>query len=295
MDRTDRRALIDGSIAVVAFAATLPLTRIALEGFSPQAMSFARLLGASVCALLALNLARAPLPQRHQLPGLAMVALGGVLGFPLLTAFALQDRPAAPAAIALALMPLATAAWARLRGHERPDLRFWQWAAAGSAGVLLFVSQQGAMLAAPELLGAGIAAAIAYAEGGRLARRMPGWQVMGWALMLVSPLSALGFGYSWAQQPLRQHAAPWLALAFLAVITQFGAFWFWYRALAAGVARGGQLQLLQPFITLLMAAWLLGESLDAELWLYAAAVVASVHFARNAGPRFNPNPEETQP
>jgi drug/metabolite transporter (DMT)-like permease len=284
-DRTDRRALLDGLIAVIAFAATLPLTRIALEGFAPMPLTFDRLLGAALAAFLALNLAGAALPKPRQLGGLALVAAGGVYGFPLLTAIALEGRAAGPAAIPLALLPLATALWSRLRAHEHPSRSFWLWAAAGSLAVLHFVWSNGPAAVAPELFGAALAAAIAYAEGGRLAREMPGWQVMAWALMLAAPGAALGFGYTWAHLALPLDAAPWLALGFLALITQFGAFWFWYRALATGVARTSQLQLLQPFLTLLLAALLLGESLSSELWLYAAMAVVTVHLARSRASR----------
>jgi drug/metabolite transporter (DMT)-like permease len=178
-------------------------------------------------------------------------------------------------------MPLATALWSRFRGHELPSPSFWLWAIAGSGVTLHYVWQAGDRLAAPELFLAGLAAAIAYAEGGRLAREMPGWQVMAWALVMGLPLAALGFGHSWASLTLPVTAPPWLALAFLALVSQFGAFWFWYRALASGVARGSQLQLLQPFLTLLLAALLLGESIPPELWLYGGAVAVTVYLARS--------------
>lgn len=271
-----------GLIAVCAFAATLPLTRIALEGFPPMPLTFGRLLGASIAAMLALKWSGADFPQRHQLPSLLLVTLGGVFGFPLLTAVALEGRSAAPAAIPLALMPLATAAWSRLRGHELPSPAFWFWASAGSGLVLYFVWQGGSSVATLELCVAGLAASIAYAEGGRLAQQMPGWQVMAWALVIGAPLAALGFGASWRPLTLPTSLSPWLALAFLALISQFGAFWFWYRALATGVARASQLQLLQPFLTLLLAALLLGEAIPPELWFYGAAVAITVQLARSS-------------
>jgi drug/metabolite transporter (DMT)-like permease len=282
-------------IAVTAFAATLPLTRIALEGFAPLPLTFGRLLGASISAMLALKIAGATWPRRHQLLRLLLVALGGVIGFPLLTALALDGREAAPAAIPLALMPLATAAWSRLRGHEKPSYGFWLWAIAGSTIVLQFVWITGTALAAPQLFVASLAAAIAYAEGARLAREMPGWQVMPWALVLTVPVAALGFGYTWARQPLPPSAAPWMALAFLALITQFGAFWLWYRALATGVSRTSQLQLLQPFFTLLLAAALLDEPIPAELWFYATAVAITVHLARSRSQQIQKPVKETTP
>jgi len=276
----------DGLIAVGAFAATLPLTRIALEGFAPVALTFGRLLGATLAASIILIALEAPFPKRHQFAGLLLVAAGGVFGFPLLTAIAMEGKEAAPAAIPLALMPLATALWSRLRAQERPSLGFWFWSLIGSTVVLHFVWNEGSTEVAPELFGAAAAASIAYAEGGRLAREMPGWQVMAWALMVAAPVTALGFGYTWAWLSLPTAAPPWLALAFLSLVTQFGAFWFWYRALATGVARTSQLQLLQPFLTLLLAAALLGETLAPGLWLHAGAVMASIYLAR--GGRLKP-------
>lgn len=282
-ERPPLRSSLDGLIAVSAFAATLPLTRIALEGFAPVALTFGRLLGATLAAFIMLNALEAPFPKRHQFAGLLLVAAGGVFGFPLFTAIALEGKAAGPAAIPLALMPLATALWSRLRAHERPSPGFWLWSLVGSLAVLHFVWDKGLTEVAPELFAAAAAASIAYAEGGRLAREMPGWQVMAWALMVAAPVTALGFGYTWTWIFLPTAAAPWLALAFLSLVTQFGAFWFWYRALATGVARTGQLQLLQPFLTLLLAAALLGEPLAAELWLYAGAVAASIHLTRTGG------------
>ncbi len=296
MRRTqDQSELKYGLIAVTAFAATLPLTRIALDAFPPLPLTFGRLLGASVAALLTLKWAGAHFPRRRQLPGLLLVALGGVFGFPLLTAAALEGRAAAPAAIPLALMPLATAAWSRLRGHELPSSAFWLWAALGSGLVLHFVWQANASLASGELLMAGLAASIAYAEGGRLAREMPGWQVMAWALALSTPLCAFGFGATWGPLTPPTEPAPWLALAFLALVSQFGAFWFWYRALAAGVARASQLQLLQPFMTLLLASLLVGERIPPAFWFYGAAVAVTVQLARTRKPGTILSVEETSP
>lgn len=291
----DRRALREGLIAVAAFATTLPLTVIALEGFPPLQLTFGRLMGASLFAICILWITHAPLPERHQFPGLLLVALGGVFGFPLLTAIALAGREAAPAAIPLALIPLETALWSRLRGHERPTPAFWLWAVAGSIVVLHFAWQSGASLAAPELFFAGVSASISYAEGGRLAREMPGWQVMAWALVSAAPMIALGFGYSWRSVNLPPTVQSWLALLLLALISQFGAFWFWYRALATGVSRTSQLQLLQPFFTLLLASILLGETIAPKHWLYAAATAVAVQLARTRRKRILQSVGEANP
>lgn len=278
----DRHAMLHGLVAVSAFAATLPMTRLALHGFLPLPLTFARLLGATIPAGLLLRIVGAPPPTRRQLGPLLLVAAGAVLGFPLLVALALQRHPAAPGAIALALLPLATAGWAWLRGFDRPSPAFWLWALAGSALVGHFVWNGPQGQVAVTLFAAVGAAAVAYGEGGRLAREMPGWRVMAWALVLAAPVTAVGCCWSWAGVRPPTAAAPWLALGFLALVSQFGAYWFWYRALAAGVAQGAQIQLLQPFLTLLLAATLLGERVPPTLWLYAAGVVVTVYLARNA-------------
>ncbi|GAB6044095.1 DMT family transporter [Endothiovibrio diazotrophicus] len=288
-----RRATLYGLVAVTAFAATLPMTRLALDGFPPLALTFARLLGAALAALVALAVVGARLPQRRHWGGLAVVAFGGT-GFPLLVALALEGHEAAPGAIPLALIPLATAAWTRLRGHERPAPAFWLWAAAGAGLVLHFAWGDGAGKVAPELYLAALIVAPTYAEGGRLAREMPGWQVMAWAVLFAAPFSALGFGLTWAGLPAPHTPAPWLALTFLVLVSQLGGFWFWYRALAAGVASGAQLMLLQPFLTLLLAGLLLGESIPPALWLYAAGVVVAIRFARRP-PSLPQLIKETQP
>ena len=191
---TPRRATLYGLIAVAAFAATLPLTRVALEGFPPMALTFGRLTGAALAALAALAMVGARFPERRHWGALLVVAIGGA-GFPLLVALALENHPSAPGAIPLALIPLAVAAWTRSRGHERPAPSFWLWAAAGAGLVLHFAWVDGAGQVAPEIYLAALVVAPAYAEGGRLAREMPGWRVMAWAVVIAAPLSAVGFGY----------------------------------------------------------------------------------------------------
>ena len=143
-----------------------------------------------------------------------------------------------------------------------------------------FAWWSGSSLATPELFLAAISAAVSYAEGGRLAREMPGWRVMAWALVLALPVTLFGFAFSWTPINLPTTVLPWAALLCLALISQFVAFWFWYRALAAGVSRTSQLQLLQPFFTLLLAYVLLGESIPTGYWLYTAAAVVTVQLAR---------------
>lgn len=259
-------SIVPAVLAVTAFVTTLPLTRLALHGFPPLALTLGRLLGAALLAFVLLQWFVTRWPPRRHWPSLLRVTLGGVYGFPLLTAYALEHH--APAPIPLVLLPLLTGLLARWRGHERPAPRFWLGATLGSALVLHSGWANGVRTVAPELLVAALFAAIAYAEGGRRAHEMPGWEVMAWALMIGLPGAALGFGcsYSWAGLAFPSAPGRWLALAFL----------------AAGVAQASQVQQLQPFLTLLLAMGLLGEPVPVSLWAHAGGVLLTVAYARRA-------------
>ena len=58
-------------------------------------------------------------------------------------------------------------------------------------------------------------------------------------------------------------------------------FFAWYRALAiGGTVRVSQVQLLQPFLSILAAVPILGERVDAATWLFLLAVMAVVFASR---------------
>jgi drug/metabolite transporter (DMT)-like permease len=274
-----------GGVAI--FSLTLPFTRLAVAGLDPLFVTMGRAAVAALLAGLWLWWQRSPLPGREALPALAIVAGGCVIGFPLLTSFAMRTLPASHGAVLVGVLPLATALFSALRGHERPSIGFWLTALAGSALVVGFaVSQSGGTLHTADLLmlGAVIAAGMGYAEGGRLSRTMGGQQVISWALVLSLPvalpltvLQCRQHGAAMAAAPL----ASWLGFGYTAVFSMFAGFVFWYRGMAlGGVARVGQVQLLQPFLSLLGAAAVLGEPLTAVHLLFALAVVATVVVGR---------------
>ena len=122
---------------------------------------------------------------------------------------------------------------------------------------------------------------LGYAEGGRLSRRLGGWQVICWALALSLPVMA----------PAALLAAPatwsgigwpaWAGLAYVSVFSMLVGFVFWYRGLSqGGIAAVGQLQLLQPFLGLLLASLFLGEPVGWDMVAALAAVVACVAGAK---------------
>ena len=234
---------------MLAFSATLPATRLAVAALDPVFVGLGRALFAAVLATALLAATRSPLPRRASWPRLAVVALGVVAGFPLLTAWAMRHVPASHGAVVVGLLPLATAVAGALLAHERPSRRFWTCAVAGSAVVVGYALWKGggALHVADLLLvGAVIAAAIGYAEGARLAREIGGWQVISWALVLAAPFLAIP---TWrAAGGLAD--APWTAwagFAYVAVVSAYVGFFAWYKGLAeGGIAAVGQVQLLQP-------------------------------------------------
>lgn len=278
----ETRGLGHGLLGVAAFGLTLPMTRLALEGLDPLFVGLGRAVVAALPAALVLWLTGQRQPRGREWLILAAVAAGVVVGFPLFSALALRQVPASHGAVVVALLPLATALAATLFGRERPSVGFWLAGAAGAGVVLWFVLRQGgggAQGADAWLALAVASAALGYALGGRLARTLGGWQVISWALVMAAPFLLLP---ALAAAP-RAPAAPgvWLAFAYVSLVSQWLGFFFWYRGLAlGGVARVSQVQLLQPFVTLLAAAWLLGEALRSDLLLFAAAVSACVAVGR---------------
>jgi len=268
---------INGSVGVAIFAGSLPATRAAVMDFDPTFLTSARATIAALIGLALLLALRQPRPGRRHVPALAIVACGVVVGFPLLTALALQRMPSAHAMVFLGLLPLCTAIFAVLRAGERPQRPFWLFSLLGSACVAGY-----AMAGEPDkslhgdllMLAAIVACGLGYAEGARLSRSLGSWQVISWALALalpvMLPLAMLTMPASFAQVG----AAAWLGFAYVSTFSMLIGFVFWYRGLAqGGIAAVGQLQLLQPFLGLALAALLLHEPVS---WGTLAATLGAV-------------------
>ncbi|CAO3358853.1 DMT family transporter [Azospirillum palustre] len=252
-----------GLLGVIIFSGSLPATRVAVSGFSPLFLTAARAVIAAALAAALLALLRQSWPARRDLPSLAIVAVGVVAGFPLLTALALQHITSAQSIVFIGLLPLATALFGVLRGRERPRPAFWLFSIAGSLTVAGFALWQGGgasltgdllMILAILLCGLG------YAEGATLSRRLGGWQVISWALVLALPPMA-GAAVATMPDDWTGIAMPaWIGLGYVSVFSMLVGFVFWYRGLAlGGIAGVGQLQLLQPAFGLILAGLLLRE------------------------------------
>ncbi|MFE2299821.1 DMT family transporter [Streptomyces sp. NPDC059445] len=283
----DRRSgTVQAALGVTAFSLTFPATAWGLEGFGPWSLVTVRCVLAAVLAGGCLLALRVPRPDRRHLAGLAVVAAGVVLGFPLLTTLALRTSTTAHAAVVVGLLPLTTALFSALRTGARPSRTFWLAACAGAAAVIAFTVQQsgGALTGADAyLFGALLICAAGYTEGGRLARVMPGWQVIGWALVLCLPLSVPGALMALSYEPVHLTAHSVTGLLWVAAGSQFLGLVVWYRGMASiGIPKASQLQLAQPLLTLVWSVLLLGERLTPAAPLTAAAVLVCIALTQRA-------------
>jgi drug/metabolite transporter (DMT)-like permease len=283
-----RRGLLFGLVGVACFSLTLPATRIAVAGLDPVFVGLGRAVVAAVLAGCTLAALRVRWPGRAALPGLAVVAAGVVVGFPLFTAWAMRHVPASHGAVVIGLLPLATALAGTWLAHERPTPVFWFCAVAGSAVVVAFAVWQGGGKPHPAdglLLVAVAAAAVGYAEGGRLARSLPGWQVISWVCVLALPITVPASALIWVltRDSYSPGPAAWGSLIGIGVSSMYLGFFAWYRGLAlAGSAHGGQVQQLQALLTLGGSAWLLDEHVTWAMVAAAAAVIGAVVWAQRS-------------
>jgi drug/metabolite transporter (DMT)-like permease len=268
---------INGFIGVVIFAGSMPATRIAVAEFNPTFLTSARATIAAFLGLVFLLLFRQSQPKLADFPSLFLAALGCVIGFPLLTALALQHITAAHSIVFLGLIPLCTAFFAVFRGGEKPKRAFWLFSVLGSAFVMGYAAMNG-LTSSPKgdllMLAAVAVCGLGYAEGARLSRTLGGWQVISWALVLSLPIT---LPIALLTLPVTfDHVSnsAWVGLAYVSIFSMLIGFVFWYRGLAqGGIAAVGQLQLLQPFMGLCLAAFFLNEQIS---WMMLAVTVGAV-------------------
>ncbi|MEV6306341.1 DMT family transporter [Actinoplanes sp. NPDC051861] len=271
-----------GALGVLGFSLSLPFTRVAVQDLDPWFVAFGRAAGAALLAAGYLGWTRAPRPARDQWTRLVLVALGVVVGFPLFTSLALTTQSSSHGAVVVTVLPAVTAVFAVARAGERPPLLFWLASAGGLAVVLGFLIGTGAvhggvsaadlcLLAAVALCGLG------YAEGGVLARSLGGARTICWALLVSLPVTVPITLVAAVTHPPRGDAAAFGAFGYLTVVSMFLAFFAWYAGLArGGIARVGQIQLVQPVLTLAWSGLLLGEHVTAGTLGAAGAVLLCV-------------------
>lgn len=285
-----RKGLLLGLLGVGIFALTLPLTRLAVGTPDAPQLSGAFVASgrATLAALLSIGflwLTRAPWPRRADWGWLALVALGVGLGFPMFSSIAMRHVEAVHASVMLGVLPLATALVGAWLHRQRPSLGFWLCAGLGTVLVVGFAvlrsGQGGLTLARADgwLLLAMVCAAVGYGVGGRLSTRLPANQVICWALILSLPINIPLALLEYPQDAIKFES--WLGFLYVAICSQWLGFFAWYRGLAlGGTVRVSQMQLLQPFMSMLFAVPLLGETLDAVTLGFGLVIIGVVAMGR---------------
>ena len=281
-----------GLLGVFIFGLTLPMTRLATgtvdaPQMSPWFVTWARAALAGGLSLIYLLAVRAPRPTQVQRGPLLLALAGNVIGYPLLLGWALRHVTASHAAVITALLPLATAAAAAWLMHQRARMGFWLFAALGSTLVAVYSLLRAAQLghgfgltwADTLLLGAVVAAALGYVAGAKVTASLGAEKVISWVCVMALPITLPGAWLTWPDKAIAP--VSWLALLYVGAFSMWAGFFAWFRGLSlGGPLRVSQLQLLQPFISILAAVPLLGESLDALTLGFALLVVATVFMGR---------------
>jgi drug/metabolite transporter (DMT)-like permease len=276
----ETKGILFGLIGVSAFGLTLPVTRAITPYMDPIFIGLGRAVIAAIVALLLLLWCRQKIPNATQIKRLIIVALGVVIGFPVFSSWAMQYVHASHGGVVLGILPLATAIAGICVGDEKPSVLFWLVSVFGSTLVIVYALLQGSgslHIADLALLGAVIAAAIGYAVGSQLSKELGDWQVICWALVLSLPFilipTILHMPTSFSSIPFNAYAC----FLYLALVSQLFAFFFWYKGLAlGGIARVSQVQLFQPFMTILASILLFGETMTIETLIFAFLVVSFV-------------------
>lgn len=300
MDARHRSGLAWALLGVVLFSFSLPLTKVAVGGFSPYLTATGRAVIAGALAVVLLAVNRVPRPPREQMRPLIFTMLGAVFGWPILLALALERTTSAHAAVIAAFMPLTTALFAVLRTHERVPRQFWIAAGGGTAALVVFALSRGGaeggdLVADLLIVGAVLSSSWCYVEGATITKVMPGWQVISWVVVLALPITVPASLVLWwgTSGDYDTTATEWTALILLGISSMYLGFFAWYRGLAlAGAAYGGQVQQLQALLTLLWSALLLGEVVTPLTVATAVVVVVCVAWAQRSRAPVTVAPEE---
>lgn len=280
----ESQGMLLGLAGIVIFSLTLPATRYVTPYLDPLFIALGRASTAAVVAVIILFIFRQPFPNKQQIKQLALIALGVVIGFPVLTSWAMITVEAAHAGVIIALLPLLTAIMGVLIAGERPSIYFWLISLFGAGLVVVYAllqSEQGFQFGDLLLFAGSLLGAFGYALGGKLSKQLGGWQVICWVLVVAFPFIIIP---TLMTQPKGIFVIPdsvWVSFLYLAFMSQLFGFFFWYKGLAiGGIARISQIQLLQPFLTFLAAFILLGEGFDNTTFMFAIAVVLTISISQ---------------
>jgi drug/metabolite transporter (DMT)-like permease len=272
--------MLIGFIGILVFSLTLPVSKIAVLSFNPYFIAFGRACLAGLFALAYLLYKQAPLPSKTDLAKIAVIALGVVFGFPIFTTVAMKEGSSSHGAVILGMMPLATTVIGVIRFKERPSIGFWLVSMLGAGLVMVYalLKSSGSLSYIDGLLVlGGICACIGYVEGGELSRKMNPRAVISWALVISLPINIVATYFTFSATYWNADVISWTSFVYLSLFPMYLGFFFWYEGLAiGGIARVSQVQLIQPFCTLLAASFFLGDSLTAMNMVFAFLVISTV-------------------
>ena len=287
MNRNQVKGLFFALLAVVLFSLTLPMTRWALESYSPVFTATSRAVLAAILAIACLKIAGESLLPPGHYREFAFTALGAVFGWPILIALALTKTETAPVAVVASIMPLVTAIFAVQRGHENVSRQFWIASVLGTAILIYYTASRGG-ISSNELVAdfltfaAVLASSFCYVRGAELTRTYPGWKVVSWIVVLSLPITASASLLLWLtiEQSAVITARANIALLVVGLSSMYFGFILWYRGLKdAGTARGAQVQQLQVFFTLAWSVLILGETVPASTLICSIGIVIAVSWA----------------
>ena len=284
LENNINKGLILGFLGVVTFSLTLPITRLIVPYMNPVFLGLGRSVIAGVVAAMILLALKQPLPTRRQAGLLLITACGVVWGFPVLSALGMQTVPASHGSVVTGLLPLLTVVFASLITKERPSIGFWLVALLGASLVISYsLLKGGAQLHRGDiyLFGSSLIGGLGYAVGGKVSREIGGWQVICWALVLSFPITATGAYFLKPDNLFDLPAFVYVGFLYLALGSQLFGFFFWNKGLVlGGIARVSQVQLLQPFLSILGAILILDEHVDVLTYVFAIAVIITIAIGR---------------
>jgi drug/metabolite transporter (DMT)-like permease len=276
----ETKGMLIGFVGILIFSLTLPVTKIAILSFNPYFIAFGRATLAGAVALAYLAIKHEPILVKKDFGKCVVIALGVVFGFPILTTVAMTQGSSSHGAVILGMMPLATTVIGVIRFGERPSLGFWLVSLLGAALVVTYalLKSSGSFTLVDGLLVlGGICACVGYVEGGELSRKMNPRAVISWALVISLPINIVLSYFTFESNYVEAGIFPWIIFIYLSLFPMFLGFFFWYEGLAiGGIARVSQVQLIQPFCTLVAASILLGDSLTWMNIVFAILVVSTV-------------------
>ena len=280
MVNKETKGMLIGFIGILIFSLTLPVSKIAVLSFNPYFIAFGRASLAGLVALAYLSYKKEKMPSKVDFVKFVVIALGVVFGFPIFTTVAMTQGSSSHGAVILGMMPLATTVIGVLRFKERPSLGFWLVSLLGAGLVVLYalLKSSGSFTYIDGLLVlGGISACIGYVEGGELSRKMNPRAVISWALVISLPVNLVMTWLTYNPEYIYAGTVAWTSFVYLSLFPMFLGFFFWYEGLAiGGIARVSQVQLIQPFCTLVAASILLGDSLTVMNLIFAVMVVSTV-------------------